>query len=127
MTTALPLQVQDEGRKAVDFSAGGLSASTLSRVAREPAHEGAAAAPPCTLDDEISRAEAAYQLMLVADTCLRAGADQLLVLLGFSQQHVEELRQQAGRRGGYPAYAMRNIKQTLRFLRRIREQRVDHN
>ena len=48
------------------------------------------------LDEEIARAEEAYQLMLVADTCLRSGADRLLLALGFSQAHIDDLHARSG-------------------------------
>ncbi len=71
---------------------------------------------------DIRRAEAAYQLMQVADLCLKIGADHLLLQLGFSQQHITALRNRAGPGGGYPAYALRNIHQTLRMLRHARDE-----
>ena len=70
------------------------------------------------LDSELARAEEAYKLMLVADACLRSGADRLLLLLGFSQPHVDELRAGAGVRGGYPTYAIRKLRKTLHALRK---------
>ena len=87
-------------------------------AANFPCRDSAAKNP---LDEEIARAEAAYQLMVVADTCLKNGADRLLLLLGFTALHVAELRAQAGPAGGYPAYSLRNIRSTLRYLRRERE------
>ena len=75
----------------------------------------------CQLDSEIAKAESAYQLMVVADACLKSGADHLLLQLGFSVQHVAELRRRAGPGGGYPRYALRNIQQTLRFLKDTRQ------
>ena len=74
------------------------------------------------LDEEISRAEEAYHLMLVADTCLKNGAEQLLLLLGFTQAHVDELRAHAGSGKGYPTYSLRSIRKTLRQLRQERQQ-----
>lgn len=86
--------------------------------------EGACGFALGALDDELARVEEAYRLMLVADTCLRSGADRLLLLLGFSQPHVDELRASAGTGGGYPTYALRRIRQTLRVLRKSRDSAI---
>lgn len=121
MTAGRSASARKETNNAGDARAGLVASSTLSRIAWPSAVSRSDPALPCPLDEEISRAEAAYQLMLVADTCLKAGADQLLLLLGFTQQHIADLRSRAGPRGGYPGYALRNIKQTLRLLRKTRE------
>ena len=95
-------------------TAGDSPAMKLHEVEASPTESRQAPSP---LDEEIATAEAAYTLMRVADTCLRVGADHLLLGLGFSSSHIADLRRSAGSGGGYPAVAMRNIKQTLRTLR----------
>jgi len=70
-----------------------------------------------SLDEEISRAESAYSLMQKADAYLKFGTDAMLLQLGFSALHIAELRRRAGPGGGYPAYSLRNIRETLRMLR----------
>ena len=93
----------------------------VSKMARDGQPERAEVGELGSIDEDLARAEEAYQLMLVADTCLRSGADRLLLLLGFSQPHVDELRASAGTGGGYPAYALRSIRRTLRVLRKSRD------
>ena len=82
-------------------------------------------AAPHPLDEEFARVEEAYQVMLVADTCLRSGADRLLLVLGFSQDHIDDLRAHSGPGGGYPPYALRIIRRTLRMLARARQANSD--
>ena len=72
------------------------------------------------LDAEIARAEEAYRLMTRADELMKFGADDQLELLGFTAQHVAELRRRAGPGGGYPPYSLANIQETLRTLRDAR-------
>ncbi len=121
MTASRPASTRDDRSIGGAPGAGLVTSLSLSRAVWQSATSRVDPVPPCPLDEEISRAEAAYQLMLVADTCLKAGADQLLLLLGFTQQHIADLRNRAGPRGGYPGYSLRNIKQTLRLLRKTRE------
>jgi hypothetical protein len=51
-----------------------------------------------------------------ADAFLKSGRDQALIELGFSTQHISELRLRAGPDGGYPPYSLRNIEETIRLL-----------
>ena len=69
------------------------------------------------LDDDLRRAISAHRIMLSADRLMRRGLDADLLLLGFSAQHIAELRRRAGDGGGYPQYAIQNIEQTIRMLR----------
>ena len=69
-----------------------------------------------TIEDELVRAQSALRLMLEADALLKAGADDSLIALGFSNEHVADLRRRAGSQGGYPPYSLRNIKQTILML-----------
>ena len=56
--------------------------------------------------------------MQAADICLRTGDDQALQALGFSVAHIADLRgRPIGATAGYPAYALRNVRKTVRWLR----------
>lgn len=103
-----------------------MAVSTLTRMSQDQVANSAGELdlPPHPLDLEIARAQEAYQLMLVADACLRSGADRLLLLLGFSMIHVRELRAQSGPGGGYPAYSLRSIRKTIRQLHSEREMQL---
>ena len=121
MSVVHPLLPHDSPRRILERRVGDLEVSTgRRRLEMAVGQVDAAAQALCPIDVEIQRAEAAYQLMLVADTCLKVGADRLLLELGFSEAHIARLRDRAGPGGGYPAYAIRNIRQTLRILRRTR-------
>lgn len=81
------------------------------------------AAVPCTsgsdsLRDELERATKALSLAEAADLCLRSGDDVALEALGFTPAHIADLRgTPRGARAGYPPYALRNLKATVRLLR----------
>jgi hypothetical protein len=71
-----------------------------------------------SLLEDLARAEAAHRMMQAADICLRSGDDHLLQVLGFSVDHIADLRSRSeGPVAGYPAYALRNARQTMRWLR----------
>lgn len=75
--------------------------------------------PMVALREDLARAEAAHRTMQAADVCLRSGDDDALLALGFSIDHIADLRRRAaGTTVGYPAYALRNAKDTVRWLRR---------
>jgi hypothetical protein len=66
---------------------------------------------------ELKRAKAALRLVRAADGFLKSGDDSALAALGFSAEHIAELR--SGARGfcaGYPPYAIRSIRSTVRWL-----------
>jgi len=77
--------------------------------------------PSCCVErcqEDLARAEAAHRMMQAADICLRSGDDHALQALGFSMAHIADLRgRSAGATSGYPAYALRNARQTVRWLR----------
>ena len=67
---------------------------------------------------DLSRAVRALNLAQAADHCLKSGDDEALELLGFAPEHIATLRSSVrGARAGYPPYALRNLKATVRFLR----------
>lgn len=71
-----------------------------------------------SLRTELDRAVRALSLAEAADLCLKAGDDVALELLGFSPEHISSLRgSPRGARAGYPPYALRNLKATVRCLR----------
>jgi len=71
-----------------------------------------------SLRTELDRAVRALSLAEAADLCLKAGDDVALELLGFSPEHIASLRgSPRGACAGYPPYALRNLKATIRCLR----------
>lgn len=73
-----------------------------------------------SIDEDVSRAETAYKLMLAADAYLKSGAHEKLEHLGFSPDHIADLKNRAGPGGGYPRYALRNIRWTIKLLQEER-------
>jgi hypothetical protein len=69
------------------------------------------------LSAELMRASAALRLVEAADRFLKSGDDRALEALGFSSGHIADMR--SGVRGpcaGYPPYAIRSIRSTVRWL-----------
>ena len=84
---------------------------------RSPA---AASAPDdvARLGKELEHAEGVVRLLCTADLCLKNGDDAALYALGFSQEHVDDLRSRSDGNPGYPAYAMRNARWQVQWLRK---------
>ena len=82
--------------------------------------------PDCeSLRADLKRALDALNLVEAADRCLRSGDDAALVLLGFAPAHIMELRGSVrGAQAGYPPYALKNLKATVRFLRQELAEKV---
>lgn len=70
------------------------------------------------LSEELEHAEDVVRLLCIADLCLKKGDDAALYALGFSQDHVADLRSRRDSRPGYPAYAMRNARWQVQWLRK---------
>ena len=71
-----------------------------------------------SLRDELDRATKALSLAEAADLCLKTGDDVALEALGFTARHIADLRSGArGARAGYPPYALKNLRSTIRLLR----------
>ena len=67
---------------------------------------------------DLQRAKAALRLAMAADLCLKSGDDEALIALGFARDPIAGLR--AGPSGGYPPYALRNLRSTIRWLESAR-------
>jgi urocanate hydratase len=71
------------------------------------------------LEAEIERLKASQKLMRTANTALRKGDDNALRVLGFSEEHIAELKKRdcAGR-VGFPQSALRNNNADIRRLKK---------
>ncbi|MCS6429187.1 hypothetical protein [Burkholderia thailandensis] len=71
------------------------------------------------LEAEIERLKASQKMMRTANTALRKGDDNALRALGFSEEHIAELKKQdfAGR-VGFPQSALRNNNADIRRLKK---------
>ncbi|WP_321959577.1 hypothetical protein [Burkholderia cenocepacia] len=71
------------------------------------------------LEAEIDRLKASQKMMRAANTALRKGDDNALRALGFSEEHIAELKQQdfVGR-VGFPQSALRNNNADIRRLKK---------
>ncbi|WP_304589958.1 hypothetical protein [Burkholderia anthina] len=75
---------------------------------------------PISLDaiqTEIARMQSANDLMRAANKALAEGDDAALVDMGFSPEHVDELR----KNGGFPSTSIGNNTRTINYLRSIGE------
>lgn len=71
-----------------------------------------------SLHADLERALRALHVAEAADLCLKSGDDAALELLGFAPEHIAALRNTPrGARAGYPPYALKNLKATIRLLR----------
>ncbi|AUT76819.1 hypothetical protein C2L64_52510 (plasmid) [Paraburkholderia hospita] len=71
------------------------------------------------LEAEIERLKASQKMMRAANTALRKGDDNALRALGFSEEHIGELKTKdfAGR-VGFPQSALRNNNADIRRLKK---------
>lgn len=71
-----------------------------------------------TLEDELERAKRALRVAEAAHICLQSGDDEALLALGFSSDHIADLRgSPRGPCAGYPPYTLRNLRTQVRWLR----------
>lgn len=75
------------------------------------------------LQAEIGRLQASQKMMRDANAAVRSGDDAALQAMGFSEEHIAELKQRdlAGRTA-FPDYALRNNNNSIRYLRRCMEE-----
>lgn len=77
------------------------------------------------LQADIERLQASQKMMRDANAALRKGDDKSLRAMGFSEEHIADLKERnfAGR-AGFPNYALRNNNSSIRFLnKRMKELR----
>ncbi len=73
------------------------------------------------LQADIERLQASQKMMRDANAALRKGDDESLRAMGFSEEHIADLKERklAGR-AGFPDYSLRNNNSNIRWLKELK-------